>query len=108
MAFMLDITPAGSPDFKVPAGITMAAIDPQSGGLATSNCPRVAVLPFLTGTAPAQICPLHGGQTPPPTLVAGSGSSAPAAPVPSGSGGTPATNGVFGAIGNFFGSLFHH
>jgi penicillin-binding protein 1B len=107
MAFMLDITPAGSPDFKVPAGITMAAIDPQSGGLATSGCPRIAVLPFLNGTAPTQMCALHGGLMPPPTLVAGSSSPMPGAAASPASG-NPATNGVFGALGNFFGSIFHH
>jgi penicillin-binding protein 1B len=107
--FMVDVTPRNSPPFAVPPGITMATIDPQSGGLATSGCPRVATVPFLNGTAPTRICPLHGGGAPAPTLVAGSGVLAPppaagvAAAAP-----TPATNGLVGAVGNFFGSLFGH
>ena len=91
-------------------GITRAPIYPQSGGLATVGCPRIATVPFLDGTAPTQICPLHGGLTPVPTLVAGSGAAPPppgAATAP-GAASTPATNGVLGAVGNLFGSLFSH
>jgi penicillin-binding protein 1B len=110
--FMVDVTPRNSPPFAVPPGITMATIDPQSGGLATAGCPRVATVPFLNGTAPTRICPLHGGVAPAPTLVAGSGVLAP----PPSAGGaaapaavaTPATNGLVGAVGNFFDSLFGH
>jgi penicillin-binding protein 1B len=111
VSFMVDVTPHDSPPFVAPAGITMATIDPQSGGLATSACPRIAILPFLNGTAPTQICPLHGGLVPPPTLVAGPGASMPAAPGAAATPGAPATtatNGLFGAVGNFFGSLFSH
>ncbi len=112
VSFMLDVTPPSSPPFVVPEGITMATIDPLSGGLATSACPRIATVPFLNGTAPTQICPLHGGMMPPPTLVAGPGPST-AMPLPGvatapGAAPTPATNGVFGALGNFLGSLFSH
>lgn len=103
VSFMLDVTPRSSAPFAVPPGITMATIDPQSGGLATSACPRTATVPFLNGTAPTQICPLHGGgMAPSPTSFAG-----PSAPAP-GAAPTPATNGFFGAVGNFFGSLFRH
>jgi membrane peptidoglycan carboxypeptidase len=92
-----------------PPGITMATIDPTSGGLATPSCPRVATLPFLSGTEPTQPCRLHGGiyaaSTPPsmnqpvepePTAIARQ-------PVPA-----PATNNVLSAIGNFFSGLFGH
>ena len=111
VSFMLDVTPSNSPPFKVPAGITMATIDPQSGGLATGACPRIATVPFLNGTAPTQICLLHGGMMPPPTLVAGPGTAMPPPPgvaTAPGAAPTPATNGVFGALGNFLGSLFSH
>ncbi|HLK85775.1 MAG TPA: transglycosylase domain-containing protein [Candidatus Binataceae bacterium] len=112
VSFMLDVTPPASPGFKIPSGISMAAIDPQSGGLATGACPRTAMLPFLEGTAPTQICPLHGGLTaPPPTLVAGGGATSPSSPDAAASPGaepTPARNGVMGAIGSFLGSLFGH
>jgi len=111
VSFMIDVTPRTSPPFAVPAGITMATIDPQSGGLATSACPRTATIPFLNGTAPTQICPLHGGLAPAPTLVAGPGAAAPLPPgaaMAPGAASTPATNGLFGALGNFLGSLFSH
>ena len=111
--FMTAITPRSSPPFVVPRGITMATVDPQSGGLATPNCPRKVTLPFLNGTAPTQLCPLHGGLAPIPTLVAN-----PGAPVPNGGAATiagapeavpaPARNSMFGSIGNFFSSLFSH
>jgi len=95
-----------------PPGITMVTIDPSSGGIATPSCPRQATLPFLTGTEPTQICPLHGGLfaagTPPSTPSFGT--TAPfASASPSGSAEpqpSPATNSVFGSVGSFFGSLF--
>jgi membrane carboxypeptidase/penicillin-binding protein len=92
-----------------PPGITMATIDPTTGGLATPSCPRVATLPFLSGTEPTQTCRLHGG-----IYAASAPSSANAAaettpnsglpqPMPTPA---PATNNILGAIGNFFGGLF--
>jgi len=98
-----------------PPGITMVAIDPASGGIATSACPRVQNLPFLEGTEPTRICPLHSGAnmaSAASTLPAGSSAdteaggalSPSAAPLPSP---PPATNNLFGAVGHFFGSLFH-
>ncbi len=109
VSFMIDVTPRASPPFAVPTGITMATIDPQSGGLATSACPRTATVPFLNGTAPTRICPLHGGLAPAPTLVAGPGAAAPpGAAMAPGAAPTPATNGLLGALGNLFGSFFNH
>jgi membrane carboxypeptidase/penicillin-binding protein len=109
VSFMIDVTPQPSAPFAVPPGITMATIDPQSGGLATSACPRTATVPFLNGTAPTQICPLHGGLAPAPTLVAGTGGAPPppSGAMAPGAAPTPATNGLFGALGNLLGSLFH-
>jgi penicillin-binding protein 1B len=106
--FMTEVVPRTSPPFTMPSGITMATIDPTSGGLATPNCPRIATVPFLIGTAPTQMCPLHGGLSPLRTLIAGPSSVTPTAPAAPGAAPTPATNGVLGAIGNFVGSLFHH
>jgi membrane peptidoglycan carboxypeptidase len=98
-----------------PPGITMVTIDPASGGIATPACPRQIALPFLTGTEPTRICPLHGGlfaaaASLAPTLGANSAApsaapSAPATPAPLAS---PASNSVFGPLGNFFHSLFGH
>jgi penicillin-binding protein 1B len=95
-----------------PPGITMAKIDPTTGGLATRSCPRVATLPFLSGTEPTQLCRLHGGlfasaappAAPNPPLEAPPNSGA-AEPEPSPS---PATNNMLGAVGNFFSGLFGH
>jgi membrane carboxypeptidase/penicillin-binding protein len=104
VSFMLDVTPRTSAPFAVPAGITMATIDPLSGGLATAGCPRIATIPFLNGTAPTQICPLHGGLAPSPALVAGPGTAAPYGATAPGAAPTPATNGLLG----FLSSLFSH
>jgi len=101
-----------------PPGITMVTIDPTTGGIATPSCPRTANLPFLTGTEPTQLCPVHGG------LMA-STTSAIAGALASGAGPAPMTppagaiaeqqpapgtagNDVLGAVGSFFGSLFGH
>jgi penicillin-binding protein 1B len=104
VSFMLDVTPRTSAPFAVPAGITMATIDPLSGGLATAGCPRIATIPFLNGTAPTQICPLHSGLAPSPALVAGPGTAAPYGATAPGAAPTPATNGLLG----FLSSLFSH
>ena len=111
-SFMSDAVSPDSPDFAEPSGIVYATIDPQSGGLATSSCPRAIELPFLIGTAPTSTCSLHGG------LLASASSPAPRAPAaasppPSSPGAepsaepSPASEGVLGAIGGFFGRIFH-
>jgi penicillin-binding protein 1B len=93
-----------------PPGITMATIDPTTGGLATPSCPRVATLPFLAGTEPTQTCRLHGR-----IFAASAPSSVNPLATPPNSGGAqpvatpaPATNNLLGAIGNFFTGLFRH
>ena len=97
-----------------PPGVRMVTIDPASGGIATSACPRVQNLPFLDGTEPTQLCPLHGGvsmasaaSSPPSSSTvdseAGRGTLTPPSTAPP----PPATNNMFGAIGHFFGSIFH-
>ncbi|MGH7933086.1 MAG: transglycosylase domain-containing protein [Candidatus Binataceae bacterium] len=101
-----------------PPGITMATIDPASGGLATPQCPRVETLPFLSGTQPTQICALHGGVMASLHGLAGAATAAAtsnAATPPAGAAGATAapssgtaSNGLLGSIGNFFGSLFGH
>jgi penicillin-binding protein 1B len=47
--------------FEVPPGIEFVNIDPDTGQLATSNCPRVFNEAFLPGTAPTRSCELHAG-----------------------------------------------
>jgi penicillin-binding protein 1B len=43
----------------VPAGIVQVELDPQSGDLATANCPRTQREFFLEGTQPTVFCRLH-------------------------------------------------
>jgi penicillin-binding protein 1B len=45
--------------FKVPAGIAVADIDPESGHLATPACPGGVSEVFLEGTQPTEVCALH-------------------------------------------------
>jgi hypothetical protein len=81
---------------------------------APPGCPRQATLPFLTGTEPTRICPVHGGLFAAAAAAAGLSPIGPAAsgtPVAAASDGAPteprpATDNVFGAVGNFFGALF--
>ena len=47
--------------FPEPAGVVGVQIDPQSGELATSSCPRVITEYFVDGTQPVEFCHLHGG-----------------------------------------------
>jgi membrane carboxypeptidase/penicillin-binding protein len=110
--FMVASANARAADFKVPKGIVMATIDPDSGGLATPRCPRRMTVPFLVGSEPRQLCRVHSGgwasSGAPTSVAAASGpasGSAPSAPVAA-----PAapSGGVFGAVGRFFGSFFGH
>jgi len=52
---------AGRPNtrFVRPDGIVTANIDPETGLLATSRCPRVYEESFLDGTEPLEVCYLH-------------------------------------------------
>jgi len=110
--FMQDAAPADPEDFPEPSGITMATIDPESGGLATSACPKQVSLPFLIGTAPTQMCPLHGrifASVPAPAPVSATippaPGSAPPQPVAAAS---PSSSDVFSSVGKFFSGLFTH
>jgi penicillin-binding protein 1B len=109
--FMQDAAPADPEDFPEPSGITMATIDPESGGLATPACPKQVSLPFLIGTEPTQMCPLHGGMfasapgSPPmPSTMPPMPGSVPPRPVAQAS---PSSSDVFSAVGKFFSGLFH-
>lgn len=58
--FMKALYPlSGPPASARPEGIEIATIDPESGQLATSACPRTLQEAYLTGTAPKETCPLH-------------------------------------------------
>jgi penicillin-binding protein 1B len=109
--FMQDAAPADPEDFPEPSGITMANIDPESGGLATPACPKQFPLPFLLGTAPTQMCPLHGGilaSAPAPPVFGMTPPSpgyTPPAPVAQSN---PSRQDVFGAVGKFLKGIFSH
>ncbi|MEO8432000.1 MAG: PBP1A family penicillin-binding protein [Acidobacteriota bacterium] len=49
-------------NFPVPSDIVTAEIDPDSGFLAGSECPRRMTEVFIAGTAPTAECPLHSPQ----------------------------------------------
>jgi len=58
--FMKSVYPAGGRyDFATPPGITIAEIDPESGYLATYNCPESFPEAFPDDLVPRQTCPLH-------------------------------------------------
>jgi len=58
--FMKSVYPAGGrSSFRVPPGITMAEIDPESGFLATSACPEPFPEAFPDDLVPKETCPLH-------------------------------------------------
>jgi penicillin-binding protein 1B len=48
-------------DFEPPTGIETVNIDPESLELATSNCPTTREEVYVAGSAPTQLCELHGG-----------------------------------------------
>jgi len=48
--------------FVRPDGVVSAPIDPETGQLATSNCPGAREEFFLAGTDPHEFCYLHGGR----------------------------------------------
>jgi penicillin-binding protein 1B len=47
--------------FEVPDGVVSAQVDADTGGLATSACPKTITEYYLLGTQPTQFCPLHQG-----------------------------------------------
>ncbi|MFY9551845.1 MAG: PBP1A family penicillin-binding protein [Thermoanaerobaculia bacterium] len=49
--------------FPVPSDIVTAEIDPDTGFLATSGCPRTMTEVFIEGTAPTLSCREHGAET---------------------------------------------
>jgi penicillin-binding protein 1B len=58
--FMKSVYPGGSrSSFRVPTGVTMAEIDPESGYLATSACPQTFPEAFPDDMVPGETCPLH-------------------------------------------------
>ncbi len=104
--FMAEASSGDARDFVRPKGITMAVIDPSSGGLATTACPRSIAMPFLTGTEPTMVCPLHGGAL--SATATGLGGAPPGAPSEAIRTASPTTapSGVFRAVSGFFARIF--
>ncbi|MGB7220568.1 MAG: PBP1A family penicillin-binding protein [Vicinamibacterales bacterium] len=48
-----------SQPFDPPPGVRFVNIDPQTGQLASPECPRIVSVAFLVGTEPTEVCPLH-------------------------------------------------
>jgi penicillin-binding protein 1B len=51
-------------DFQMPDGVQTATIDTESLQLATPNCPEIRDEVYISGSAPTQICELHGSHGP--------------------------------------------
>ena len=65
LAFMQAATAAQpQADFAPVAGVDLVRVDPQSGLLAPPENVAAPVLPFLTGTAPAEAASSHPGAAP--------------------------------------------
>ncbi|MGE5646892.1 MAG: penicillin-binding protein 1A [Acidobacteriota bacterium] len=76
-------------EFAAPDGIVTVEIDPQSGQLATPQCPLTRPEVFFSGTQPVETCALHGGtggtrvaswESAPPLQPSGSGAPVAASP----------------------------
>ena len=66
-------------------GIVTAEVDPETGALATVNCPGRRMEGFISGTQPAAYCRVHGGRpggVPLLTTVAGWDTEPEKAPAP--------------------------
>ncbi len=61
----------GVEPFRPPDGIVMVEIDPETGTLATVNCPKSQAQAFVAGTQPVEACRLHGGVLASATQVTG-------------------------------------
>jgi penicillin-binding protein 1B len=48
-------------DFEMPQGVQSVMIDPESSQLATPSCPASRQEVYVSGSAPTQMCELHGG-----------------------------------------------
>ncbi|WP_438348255.1 transglycosylase domain-containing protein [Paenibacillus sp. FA6] len=50
--------------FPIPAGVVSVYINPESGRLATADCPNKTLEVFIQGTEPTEYCTLHGSGEP--------------------------------------------
>lgn len=54
--FMTEAVGNNKEDFPIPGGIILVKIDPDSGLLASKNCPNGSFEPFIEGTEPNELC----------------------------------------------------
>ncbi len=105
--FVVEAAPGEPEDFPIPAGVTMATIDPSNGGLATASTPGAITVPFLDGTAPTWYSTTGGGALASAPAPGAPTTTMPAAPPnapPSNA--RPASSSILGALGSFFEHLF--
>jgi penicillin-binding protein 1B len=55
------VIPSQTPAFVMPTGVITRTIDPNTGQLATSQCPEQVSEVFVEGTEPSVYCEVHGG-----------------------------------------------
>ncbi|MBO8172066.1 MAG: PBP1A family penicillin-binding protein [Bacillaceae bacterium] len=51
--------------FSVPDGVSAVYVDPESGKLATEDCPKPKLMYFISGTEPSAYCDIHLPQSDP-------------------------------------------
>lgn len=59
-------------DFSRPDTVLLVSIDPETGFLATPDCPKKKDEFYIAGSQPVEYCPKHGGAgvtLPPPSVV---------------------------------------
>lgn len=57
--FMKETLPKEKQKFKRPDNVTSVNIDPETGKVATKNCPKQRTMYFEKGTEPTETCPAH-------------------------------------------------
>lgn len=57
--FMKEYVGNSTEDFTVPKDVILVKIDPETGQLATKNCPKTSFEPFVEGGEPEEPCELH-------------------------------------------------
>ncbi|PIR16634.1 MAG: hypothetical protein COV46_07465 [Deltaproteobacteria bacterium CG11_big_fil_rev_8_21_14_0_20_49_13] len=58
-SFMRDYVGNDQEDFARPGDVILVNIDPETGQLATKNCPETSFEPFVEGSEPNEPCALH-------------------------------------------------
>lgn len=62
ISFMKGILGSQTKEFTFPLNVVQVDIDPETGKLATHQCPKVTKEYFIKGTEPTEYCPHKGGK----------------------------------------------